>query len=83
METNRADRRRATAKVKAKRSKSYWGYDRSAERMDARRAGMVTHTAAICSCHMCGNPRKWFGQRTLKELIHQINLKEIDDALVN
>lgn len=23
--------------------------------------------AALCSCPMCGNPRKWFGQRTVQE----------------
>jgi len=25
------------------------------------------HTATLCSCPMCGNPRKWFGQRTIQE----------------
>lgn len=28
-----------------------------------------THGAA-CSCYMCGNPRKWFGERTVQERRH-------------
>ena len=24
-------------------------------------------TGTPCSCHMCGNPRKWFKERTRKE----------------
>lgn len=79
METNRASRRQATATVKAKRSKSYWGRQgaRPGERvLTPRQAGMATNTAAPCSCHMCGNARKWFGERTLKEIVQLIELKE-------
>lgn len=85
METNRASRRRATAKVKAKRSKSYWGrLTRNAEEpMTPRQAGMATNTAAPCSCPMCGNARRHFGARTLKEIIQLIDLKEAHHALGN
>jgi hypothetical protein len=24
-------------------------------------------TGTLCSCYMCGNPRKWFGQKTFQE----------------
>lgn len=30
--------------------------------------GIRAHSPAICSCHMCGNPRKHFKQRTIQEL---------------
>lgn len=30
--------------------------------------GMLYHTRAICSCTMCGNPRRHFGTRTIKEI---------------
>lgn len=29
--------------------------------------GMLAHTATICSCHMCGNPRKYFKELTIQE----------------
>ncbi len=29
-----------------------------------------------CSCYMCGNPRKWFGERTRKEIGAEIDYKE-------
>ncbi len=32
------------------------------------RLGKAVHTAAACSCYMCGNPRKYFGERTISEL---------------
>jgi hypothetical protein len=84
METNRASRRRATAKVKAKRSKSYWGrLNQREEPMTPRQSGIVTNTAAPCSCAMCGNVRRITGQRTLKEIIQLIDLKEAHHALGN
>lgn len=33
-------------------------------------------TATPCSCWMCGNPRKYFKELTLKEKISLINFKE-------
>lgn len=44
-----------TARLKAKRSK-YSG-----------KGKVVLHTPAVCSCWMCGNPRKWFGTQTIQE----------------
>lgn len=35
---------------------------------DAKTIGQVAQTRKPCSCPMCGNPRKWFGQRTLQEI---------------
>jgi hypothetical protein len=82
---NRAARRKATALIKAKRSKSYWGRlpASAMEPMSPRQAGMVANTAAPCSCHMCGNVRRLHGERTLKEIIQLIELKEARHALGN
>jgi len=30
----------------------------------------------LCSCYMCGNPRRYFGQRTRQELKSDLELKE-------
>lgn len=32
-----------------------------------RAAGILFRTPARCSCFMCGNPRKYFGERTVQE----------------
>ena len=33
----------------------------------ARTIGMLLHTSTLCSCWMCGNPRKHFGKATIQE----------------
>ena len=30
----------------------------------------------ICSCWMCGNPRKWFGERDRRELLAEQDLNQ-------
>ena len=34
---------------------------------DPRRVGMMARTRKPCSGPRCGNPRKWFGERTVQE----------------
>jgi hypothetical protein len=34
--------------------------------------GVYAHTPHLCSCYMCGNPRKWWDQKTIQE-------KKMDD----
>ncbi len=36
--------------------------------LNGARIGIRAHSPAICSCHMCGNPRKHWKQRTIQEL---------------
>jgi hypothetical protein len=33
---------------------------------------LVNHGAQICSCPMCGNPRRHFGEKTPQEKRHEI-----------
>lgn len=39
-----------------------------------------THTACTCSCWMCGNPRKYFNQKTIQEKsAEEIYKKDINE----
>lgn len=58
-------------KVLKKKRAAYWA-DLG---KDPRRAGILAHTPALCSCHMCGNPRKYDGVRTIQELIQLDKMK--------
>lgn len=59
---NRAERRHQDQRLKDRRLR-YWSVGNKTERT----LGMLLHSPALCSCWMCGNPRKFFGQRTIKE----------------
>lgn len=60
----RAQRRHDAARIKKNR-RWHWGRDMAQE---GRQLGKLLHTATPCSCPMCGNPRKYFGHRTIQEL---------------
>ena len=55
--SKRALRRLQKARVKAKARRVY-PHDRQAKSADH---------LAVCSCWMCGNPRKWYGETTMQE----------------
>ena len=38
--------------------------------------GLYRKTKVPCSCWRCGNPRKWFGERTRKEIEAEIDYRE-------
>lgn len=40
--------------------------------LDETSIGIHAHSPQNCSCYMCGNPRKWWHQKTIQE-------KKIDD----
>lgn len=42
------------------------------------RIAKLSETRAPCSCHMCGNPRKYFNTKTLQE-IRFLDIDERDD----
>lgn len=69
VEGGRALRRHHAERLKAKRAKyqTAWCQNMNQEAQN-RIVGMMLHSATLCSCHMCGNPRKYFGERSLQEL---------------
>lgn len=60
----RALRRHHVARLKAAR-RFHWGRDL---RHDAGALGKAVDTPRPCSCWMCGNPRRHFGNGTRQEL---------------
>ena len=53
-------------RIKAKRwRRIFWQWDRIEP--DDRTVGRYYHTPVPCSCPMCGNPRRYFGQPTVQE----------------
>lgn len=63
----RALRRHHRERLKATR-RFYWGRGRGAGSASDKTLGMALSTAAPCSCPLCGNPRRHFGEMTLQEL---------------
>jgi len=57
------DKQRMKAKAKWV-AKNSWGYKPD----NLERAIKHADYLAVCSCDMCGNPRRHFGQRTLQEV---------------
>lgn len=58
----RAIRRHHTDRLKASRN-GFWGNNTQTD----RQLGIVAQTPAVCSCWMCGNPRKFFSELTMQE----------------
>lgn len=44
--------------------------------ISAKALGILLHTPALCSCWMCGNPRKYLNEITKQEVIHRIIERE-------
>lgn len=64
-QTNRAERRHHIERLKQKR-RFYWGCARDLAK-EPKQLSMAVDTPTPCSCWMCGNARKWFGEATLQE----------------
>lgn len=45
----------------------YWRRDLAASDKDKKYRGMVVDTPTRCSCWMCGNPRRYFLEKTMQE----------------
>lgn len=63
MVRGRAFRRHQRERLKKKRSHYYGGWAGSSPRT----LGLILTTPTPCSCPMCGNPRKHFGEITRQE----------------
>ena len=61
----RAERRHHRSRLKANRRR-YWGRGRDLL-TEPRAHAKVVDTPAMCSCFMCGNPRRHFNLRTIAE----------------
>ncbi|HEV2763516.1 MAG TPA: hypothetical protein VGV38_11110 [Pyrinomonadaceae bacterium] len=66
---SRSLRRHHEERIKRRVKKYYGGVHAD----DPRRNGQVAHTRKLCSCWMCGNPRKYFDEPTLRERRAQEN----------
>lgn len=67
----RALRRHHAARLKDARALYWgrqWGASHDYEKLTGRQLGLVLNAPATCSGLCCGNPRKWFGERTVQEL---------------
>jgi hypothetical protein len=66
----RAVRRHHLDRLRTKR-KTYGGYTTTCalkDQMSPRALGMLCATPKVCSCWMCGNPRKTQSERTIQEI---------------
>jgi len=66
-------RRQQEEKKKRKVVKEYyeWWWEDASPRM----IGIKAHTPALCSCWMCGNPRKYFNEKTIQEKRNESNTR--------
>ena len=81
---NRAYRRHTEERQK-KRVKRYiketWSRTCGDLSQDPKRIGKQAHIHGLCSCAMCGNPRKYFNEKTKQEPIADIsNRQALEDA---
>jgi len=70
---DRAWRRKQEFKKKKEVSKHNWfsWFDHTPKHI-----GIKSHSPCLCSCAMCGNPRKYFKEKTLQEQIFHVLLDE-------
>ncbi len=61
---DRGERKAQEERLKKAR-KRYWGLKN--QENEAKKIGMLLHTPASCSCHMCGNPRKYESKQSIQE----------------
>lgn len=59
----RSIRRHHQERLRKKRQVYYDGYAKD----DKRELGILVDTPTVCSCWMCGNPRRYFGELTIQE----------------
>lgn len=69
-QTNKAVRRHHASRIKKRRGKYYGSRDKT-----PRELGMLLHTAKLCSCWMCCNPRK-NGELSIQECSASQNIDQ-------
>lgn len=68
----RSERRHEVKRLRNNR-KSYHGYAKNFPDNLNRFLGMVVSTAKNCSCHLCGNPRKFYGNGSASKTIQELS----------
>lgn len=53
-------------------------YSKNKGILSDRAVGTLFHSPARCSCFMCGNPRKYFGERTVQERRQMQKERDLD-----
>lgn len=74
---NRAFRRFQELKKKKWVQKIFSRY----RHLDEAVVGIIAHSPHNCSCHMCGNPRKWFNEKTMQEKRMDDYYRAVDDDI--
>jgi hypothetical protein len=78
----RAIRRHHIARLKKSRA-HYFVVNWWSEEYKQKRLGLVVSYPKMCSCPMCGNPRKWLNERTIQEMRDlermEYDLEELSD----
>jgi len=71
--SKRAQRRFRLHAMKAKAERVYYYYN-----VPGAARKLANHLAS-CSCRMCGNPRKYFHEKTRQELKADLDMREQQD----
>lgn len=70
----RAERRKHEVRMKRKAEKIVRLEGWTDEEYIQHRANKIAKNRTACSCLMCGNPRKFWGHKTIQELRHENDL---------
>jgi DNA-directed RNA polymerase specialized sigma24 family protein len=75
--------KRALRRYHAKRKKAWVcrtlrHYFMDRHEAPARRVGMYSQTPKVCSCFMCGNPRRFHGEPTIQERRAMLDFDEFE-----
>lgn len=73
----RALRRHHDKRKKVWVRKTLGHYFMYATDLPARRVGMYSRTPKVCSCFMCGNPRRFHQKPSIQERRAMLNLDEL------
>ena len=77
----RGIRRAHRARLIANRRKTYWGGESSrynwGKGFEPGQLGVMARTPCVCSCWMCGNPRRYWGEVTRAERISFLSFQDV------
>ena len=62
-----------------KKKKVVREYDKWWGDWDSKSIGLKSHTPCGCSCYMCGNPRKYYNEKTIQELKNESENRTIQE----